>query len=77
MSASTTRIGRILFGAAIASALGSGLAAASASAAPAAAEGRHCWTYTHSQSACRFHCSQTTATSFSWDPTTGCCTCIF
>ncbi|HEX6746795.1 MAG TPA: hypothetical protein VF092_05815 [Longimicrobium sp.] len=77
MSASTARIGRVLFGAAIATALSSGLAAASASAAPAAAEGRHCWIYTHSSSLCRYHCAQNNATAFDYDPATGCCTCFF
>ena len=77
MSATTARIRSALFGAAIAAALGTGAAAARAEPALADPAARHCWTYTHSSTACRQHCADAGAIAFRWDSGTGCCYCIF
>ena len=76
MSLTTAGIRSTLFAAAVAAALGSGLAAATAQAAPTDSTARKCDTFTHTERACAAFCSTTPAASYWWDPYTGCCACI-
>lgn len=78
MSVTTARIRSTLFGAAVAAALGSGLAAAAAQAPSAEPAARHCYAITDSAARCRNFCTTVPgATGSQWDPATGCCVCTF